>query len=144
MNILVVTERPIEIDDFLKPLKRMHDVKLVIAQNGAVALGEIRLTPPAFVIVDEGLQDFKPLQLIPEIMKINAMINTAVVSALSPEEFHEASEGLGILAPIPLKPNENDGLELVTLFARFIYGSIPGVTPGDQGASIHQEKLVAI
>jgi hypothetical protein len=35
----------------------------------------------------------------------NAMINQAVVSRLTPEEFHETSEGLGIMAQLPPKPD---------------------------------------
>jgi len=109
-----------EIDNFLAPLKKLHDAKMVIAQNGTIALGEIKSDPPTFVIVDEGLPDFTPLELVTEIMKVNAMINTAVVSSLSAEDFHEASEGLGVLSPIPPTPSEEDGATLADLFTQFV------------------------
>lgn len=44
---------------------------------------------------------------------INAMVNTAVVSPLSDEEFHEASEGLGILVRLPLEPGADEACELL-------------------------------
>ena len=44
---------------------------------------------------------------------VNAMVNTAVVSPLSDEEFHEASEGLGILGRLPNEPGMNDAGELL-------------------------------
>ncbi len=34
-------------------------------------------------------------------MQVNALVNTAVVTAMAEEEFHEAGEGLGILALLP-------------------------------------------
>ena len=36
------------------------------------------------------------------------MINSAAVSSLSPEKFHEASEGLGILPQLPPRPGAHD------------------------------------
>ena len=39
---------------------------------------------------------------------VNAMVNTAVVSPLSDEEFHEVSEGLGILGRLPNEPGMSD------------------------------------
>ena len=44
---------------------------------------------------------------------VNAMVNTAVVSPLSDEEFHEASEGLGILGRLPDHPGMSDSGELL-------------------------------
>ena len=44
---------------------------------------------------------------------VNAMVNTAVVSPLSDEEFHEASEGLGILGRLPNEPGMSDAVELL-------------------------------
>ena len=35
---------------------------------------------------------------------VNAMVNTAVVTAMDEEEFHEASEGLGVLSSLPQEP----------------------------------------
>jgi hypothetical protein len=43
-----------------------------------------------------------------------------VVSALDAEAFHEASEGLGILAPVPVKPTAADGTALAEVFRRFM------------------------
>jgi hypothetical protein len=44
---------------------------------------------------------------------VNAMVNTAVVSPLADEEFHEVSEGLGILSRLPKEPGESDAAELL-------------------------------
>ena len=82
MYIMIVTARLGEIESFLSPLKQMDGAKILIVQNGTIALEEIKSDPPAYVIVDESLPDFEPLPLVTEIIKINAMINTVTVSSL--------------------------------------------------------------
>ena len=41
------------------------------------------------------------------------MINSAAVSPLSPEEFHEASEGLGVLVQLPVDPGKFEAEDLL-------------------------------
>jgi hypothetical protein len=50
----------------------------------------------------------------------NAMINLAVVSSLSHEDFHEASEGLGILVQLPPSPGEEDGSKLFETITQIV------------------------
>jgi hypothetical protein len=65
------------------------------------------------VIIDSDLPDIAPLDLVLKLVKVNAMVNTAVVSPLSDEEFHEASEGLGVLGRLPVNPGERDAAGLL-------------------------------
>jgi hypothetical protein len=53
------------------------------------------------VIVDEALGDMSGLGLVRRLLGVNALINTVLVSTESPEDFHEHTEGLGILMPLP-------------------------------------------
>ena len=55
-------------------------------------------------MVIDYLPDTEPLSLVQKLLTVNALVNTAVVSPLSDEEFHEASEGLGILGRLPEEP----------------------------------------
>ena len=57
---------------------------------------------------DEDLGDMTGLELVRRILKINFMINFAVVSGLSADEFHEASEGLGVMTQLPQRPGKKD------------------------------------
>jgi DNA-binding response OmpR family regulator len=120
MLIVVVSARTQELGPFLAPLKKIKGCNLVIAPTGSAALEIIRTGAPSFVIIDQGLADFTPLKLVTEIMMLNAMINTAVVTDMSPDEFHEASEGLGILTSIPPHPAESDGKNVAEVFGRFM------------------------
>jgi len=65
------------------------------------------------MVTDEDLGDMKGLQLAERPLKINPMINCAIVSPLSAEAFHEASEGLGIVAQLPVKPGKKQAEELL-------------------------------
>ena len=70
--------------------KRVH--------SGTEALAAVRAACPHLVVVDSDLPDTDPLGLVKKLLMVNAMINTAVISPLSEEQFHEASEGLGVVA----------------------------------------------
>jgi hypothetical protein len=65
------------------------------------------------MIVDEEVDGLSNLDIARHVVMTNAMVNLAVVSPLSPEDFHEASEGLGILAQLPQSPGEDDASRLL-------------------------------
>ena len=56
-------------------------------------------------------------QAVIDIMMINASVHTAVVSDMDPDEFHEATEGLGILMPLPTSPKADDAERLLKALA---------------------------
>ena len=72
---------------------------------------------PALVILDLGLEDKALRQAVIDIMMIDASVHTAVVSDMEPEAFHEATEGLGILMPLPSSPTAADAQRLLTALA---------------------------
>jgi len=78
-------------------LKAEPDIKLVWAGSGGSALQRAAEEAPDLVIVDDRLDDMTALNLVRDLLKINAFINTAAISPLSSEEFHEKSEGLGVM-----------------------------------------------
>jgi hypothetical protein len=53
------------------------------------------------------------LELIKSVITRQPMLNCAAVSSLSPGDFHEASEGLGILMPLPVEPGKNEAHQLL-------------------------------
>ena len=72
-----------------------------------------RTAAPHLVIIDVDLPDIAPLDLVQKLLMVNALVNTVVVSPLSDEEFHEASEGLGILGRLPNDPGMSDADEML-------------------------------
>jgi len=80
----------------------------------------VRTASPDLVVIDLDLPDFKPLDLVAQLLMVNAMVNTAVLSPLSEAEFHEASEGLGILGRLPVKPGRGDAVDLLAKLRRVL------------------------
>ena len=53
------------------------------------------------------------LEFIEKVISRNPMMNCAVVSSLSPVDYHKASEGLGILMQLPVKPGQKEAEMLI-------------------------------
>ena len=58
------------------------------------------------VVADENLGDMTGLEFIRAIVSKRPMVNCAAISSLTPEDFHEAGEGLGILMQLPVSPGQ--------------------------------------
>ena len=65
-----------------------------------------RITEQSFdlVVTDEHLGDMTGLEFIEKMISKRPMVNCAAITSLLPADFHEASEGLGILMPLPVMP----------------------------------------
>jgi DNA-binding NarL/FixJ family response regulator len=113
LGIVFATARPEALRAFAAALSSNPEVHLEHVASGAGALEAVRTAAPGLVIIDTGLPDMAPLELAQKLLLVNALVNTAVVSPLSAEEFHEASEGLGVLARLPEEPGERDAAELM-------------------------------
>ena len=90
-----------------------HAVQTVRAQSGTEALSLIAQRKFDLVVTDENLGDMTGLEFIKTVITQKPMVNCAAVSALLPEDFHEASEGLGILMQLPVRPGPEYAKELV-------------------------------
>ena len=113
LRILLVSARQETIHPFAEGLALDPEVRLDQIGSGAEALSAVRSASPHLVIIDSELPDIKPLPLVQDLLMVNAMVNTAVISPVSDEEFHEASEGLGVLARLPLMPLKSDAARLL-------------------------------
>lgn len=113
LHILLVTVQPEIFHSFAEELSSDPEVRLDQVTSGAEALGIVRSRSPHLVIVDSEVADTDPLGLVREIIGANAMVNTAVVSALSDGDFHDSGEGLGILCRLPLEPGNKEARELL-------------------------------
>ena len=83
--------------------------------SGSSALNKISDSNSAFdfVLTDESLSDMTGLQFLKKLIAVNPMINCAAVSPLAPEDFHESSEGLGIMLQLPPNPGNKDAEKLL-------------------------------
>ncbi len=99
--------------DLASALARYGDVDLFWAESGGEALDMISEAAVDLVVTDERLVDMTGLEFSGRLISVNPMINCAVVSSLSLEDFHEASEGLGVLAQLPIRPGAEEAEDLL-------------------------------
>lgn len=121
-KILLVTSRPDQLKTFIHALDQ--DKELVVATVECIqdAVKSIEESAPILVIVDDQVQGGAGLDIIRSLIGINAFIPTAVISELDDHEFHERSEGLGILFQLPLVPSEDDARILIRLLGQVTTG----------------------
>ncbi|HQN19339.1 MAG TPA: response regulator [Syntrophobacteraceae bacterium] len=113
LRILLVSARREAFRSFTQTLSLDPEVRIEVVPSGAEALAAVRIASPQLAVIDSELPDTDAMLLVRDLMMVNAMINTAVVSSLSEEQFHEVSEGLGVLARLPLVPGKRDATELL-------------------------------
>jgi len=83
------------------------------AESGSYALSKIADRDFDLVVTDENLVDMTGLELIKTAVKMKPLVNFAAVSSRSSKEFHEASEGLGILMQLPVNPGYEQAKQLL-------------------------------
>ncbi len=123
LHILLVTAHPEIFRSFTEGLSSDPGVCLEQVTARADAMGIVRAQCPHLVIVDSGAPDSDSLDLVREMISVNAMVNTAVVSPLSDADFHDKSEGLGVLCRTPVEPGKKEARELL-LKLRAVIGPV--------------------
>lgn len=119
MQILIVTTRATKLSAFFDALEHgIQGVELLIADSWANALAAAKVMAPTFVIFDEGLPEGTALELVRKLLSVNPAIDAVVVTPLDNVAFHDASEGLGVLATVPEHPTGKDGRTLAELLQR--------------------------
>lgn len=113
-KFLIITQQAGNFSRLAKGLSDENANELIWADSvtaaHAAASGSIDL-----IIIDEKVEGRPGPDIAKEMIRVNAMANLVLVSGLAPEEFHEASEGLGIMAQLPLNPDEKDAERLLSI-----------------------------
>jgi DNA-binding response OmpR family regulator len=107
-RILIVTPDRASLATFATALVENPDVQVAWADSGQAAVSDVMKHIPLGVIIDENLLDMTGFDLVRRLLPINALINTVMISDLPAETFHEAGEGLGIMAQLPPQPTPSD------------------------------------
>lgn len=113
MEIVIVSPKPEALAAFTETLAAAG-CRLRSVTTGEAAAAIVASAPPQLCVVDAGLPDTDPFDLVARLMDTNALVNTAVVSELCDEDFHEAGEGLGILMRLPQNPGPSEAQALLT------------------------------
>lgn len=117
LQIVIVTCDTGKFSEFAKSLSVDSACRVHWASSIQTALDEGLSIPPDLMIIDETVQGLTGIDVARRIILKNAFINLAVASSLPPETFHKVSEGLGILAQLPLIPKKSDAVALLAAMA---------------------------
>jgi DNA-binding NarL/FixJ family response regulator len=113
LKLLLISNNMNPLADFSSALKDDNDVELICANSGETALKMVKDNDIDLVISDEELEDMSGLAFISKLILVNPMLNCVAVSSLSEKDFHEASEGLGVMNHLPVNPGAGDAEELL-------------------------------
>ena len=106
LKLLLVSPDKDAFSGFSSVLAEHDDVELSWAECGEAAFRIVSETTVDLIVTDEKLGDMTGLGFAGRLLAVNPMINCATVSRLSAKKFHEASEGLGLMAQLPVSPGK--------------------------------------
>lgn len=132
VRVLLVYEDAKGLIQLKKSLAASGKVELLEALNPEQAFQAVKTENPELVIVDHQLSGMTGLQFVNDLVKVNPLVNTALVSQLNGEEFHEETEGLGILMPLPLEPGESESNALLGKMEKIVSLMQPSKQGGNQ------------
>ena len=107
MHMVILTDRKESLLEFAQGLG--GDVEWATAADDVLSRAK---TPPwQLVVVDEMMPGMKYKTFLMDLLRVNAMLNTVVITDMDEEAFHEDSEGLGVLCTVPGNPGREHGVK---------------------------------
>ena len=113
MKIVLATSRLREFEEFVAGLD-LENHEPILAGSVQEVLEFVQESKPELIILDESFVQADIFGLIRHILKLDAMVNTAVITGMDQDEFHQKGEGLGILMSLPFNPGMQEGRELMS------------------------------
>jgi len=113
IRLLLVTPYRKSLFELASAMDEYDGVELTWTESGQKALAKLSETSVDLVITDKELGDMTGIEFAEKLVQVNPMINCAVLNSLPSDEFHEASEGLGVFAQLPLRPSRDDAENLL-------------------------------
>ncbi|WP_163337245.1 hypothetical protein [Desulfopila sp. IMCC35008] len=98
--------------EFEAALKKKNAV-LHRDESGEAVLQRVSTDSIQIVAVDQQLADMGGLDLVVRIAQQYPFVNTALVSTSSENDFHEKTEGLGVLMQLPSPPDGESAEKLI-------------------------------
>lgn len=116
MQVVIVTGRKDALLDFAQGLG--GEVEWTASR--AEVLGRAAEGPWKLVVADAMTPGLDYKAFLTELLRVNAMLNTVVVTDMDGEAFHEDSEGLGVLGAVPPLPGREDGAKVLARLRRIL------------------------
>ncbi len=112
IKMLIASPRKEDLADFAAGFKK-NNAEISWTDSCDHVLAKAKKKKFDLVVVDEKLPDgANGLDCIKRLARSDPFLNCAAITSLSPEDFHEASEGLGVLMGLPENPGRLDAQKL--------------------------------
>lgn len=112
-KLLLVSKNRDSFSDFIVALKENGSNEVFYSGSGEEALNILKQKSFDLVITDEDVGNMSGPELARKLITVSPFTNCVAVSSLSEEDFHEASEGLGLMTHLPLNPVRADAEKLL-------------------------------
>jgi DNA-binding NarL/FixJ family response regulator len=113
--ILLVSKAPDNFSELAVGLEKRDGIDLIRVESQEEAFEKAKEVRLDVVVVDDELADGKGLDLVTGLVQKYPLINCALVSALSDDDFHEYTEGLGVFMQLPPRPAEEDARKMLEI-----------------------------
>ena len=123
LSIVLVTPEPHHFLELTKHLKSNPQVQISRVETRAEAVQIASTQTPALMIIDVQIENVPGLQVVRDLIMVNAGIHIAVVSEMPEAEFAAASEGLGILAQLKPNPGKSEACMLISTLEKLYRGN---------------------
>ena len=98
MKLLLLTDHFEDWEKNVQFLKEKRGLEVEVARSTDEAASRLRSAPPSLLLFDGSRLSSDAIRAeATRLLMVNAMVNMVVISPVSDEDFHEATEGLGIL-----------------------------------------------
>ncbi|MFC1495685.1 response regulator [Thermodesulfobacteriota bacterium] len=113
LKLLLVSNNDESLSELISVLKENDDIEVLHAGSGNMALEMVKTNTIDLVVADEEVGDMSGLAFSKKLITSNPMINCVAVSSLPEKDFHEASEGLGLMTNLPVRPGREETEKLL-------------------------------
>ena len=114
MKVVILTGRRESLEGFARGLGADIDW----AEGAADVLNRAGAGNWGGVVVDAMTPGLDYKSFLMDLLRVNAMLNTVVVTDMDEDAFHEDSEGLGVLCAVPVLPGSEHGEQVITKLRR--------------------------
>ena len=104
MKIMLASSRAERLAPLATGLWNQVEPELFHAESCSEVVDLLAARAIELVVIDEDLADIKGVELARMLAEKHPFVNCMLVSSLPADEFHETTEGLGVLMQLPSPP----------------------------------------